>query len=213
MAWSHLREVIRLSAKLCYKEVNATMTIAAVRAGINVYQESSILGKYFEPLNVAAVPIPDDRLALPDIPSGHVLYQQRRTQRMLRLAIVALNEILSNCVREPLPLFLAAPEAYPYPSIDGHFLQLLSNAIPSRLDVQSSRLIATGRAGGLQALQLAFQYLNQTGATHVLIGGVDSLIDLAAMGTWDSEDRISSVNTTDGLLQEKVLHFFLTTAP
>lgn len=191
---------------------NASMTFAAVRAGASAYRESSILGTSFEPLKIARVPIPDGSLEIPELPVERALYQQHRPQRVLGLAISALNDILPFCPTQPLPLFMAGPEAYPLGAVDGHFIQLLSQAVPSRIDVRSSRLIATGRPGGLQAVHLAFEYLSQTGAPHVLIGGADSLIDLAAMGWWDSEDRISSVNTADGFVPGEGAAFILLSA-
>jgi len=188
---------------------NASMTHAAARAGISAYRESSILGTSFEPLKIAPVPIPDSSLNIPDIPPARPLYQQSRSRRILGLSIAALHDVLAYCPNEPLPLFFAAPEPAPLAAIDGHFIQLLSQSAPSRINVKSSRLFATGRPGGLQALQLAFHYFSQTGASHVLIGGADSLIDLAAMGFWDSEDRVLSSGAADGFVPGEGAAFLL----
>ncbi|HWV15379.1 MAG TPA: beta-ketoacyl synthase N-terminal-like domain-containing protein [Cellvibrio sp.] len=188
---------------------NASMTSAAIRAGISAYRESSVLGKHFEPLKIAPVPLSDDDLWIPEIPLVKALYQQRRSRRMLGLAVAALNEILPSCPDTPIPVFLAGPESIPVTAIDGYFLSLLANAAPTRIDLASSRLIATGRSGGLQAIDLAFRYLSQTGAPCVLIGGVDSLIDLKTLGIWASEDRIASSNVADGFTPGEGAAFIL----
>lgn len=188
---------------------NTLMTSAAIKAGRNGYCESSILGTRFTPLKIAPVPVNDEALWSPDIPDGKPLYKQRRTRRMLGLAAAALAEILPLCPDFPLPLFLAGPESIPSVAIDGLFLSLLSKAAPAHIDAQSSRLIATGRPGGLQAIELAFRYLSQTKASHVLVGGVDSLIDLLTLGVLSNEDRISSLGVGNGFTPGEGAAFLL----
>ena len=191
---------------------NLSMTSAAIRAGRNVYRESSVLGNNLALLKIAPVPISNDDLWIPNIPPERWLYRQQRSQRMLGLAIAALNEILPSCPDTALPLFLAGPESVHSTAIDGYFLSLISMAFPNRIDHQSSRLIATGRPVGLEAVDLAYRYLSQTGATSVLVGGVDSLIDLRTLGALASEARISSLGITDGFTPGEGAAFILLSA-
>lgn len=128
---------------------------------------------------------------------------------MLGLAAAALTEILPSCSESPLSLFLAGPEPIPCSVIEGHFLTLLSKAAPGRIDPVSSRLIATGRPGGLQAIELAFRYFSQINATQVLIGGVDSLIDLHLLGLLTREDRILASGIADGFVPGEGAAFIL----
>lgn len=188
---------------------NALMTTAAVKAGASAYMLSSIIGRKFSPLKIAPVPVSNEDLWAPDLSNEKPLYQQSRSKRMLALAAYALTEILPSCPDAPLPIFLAGPESVPFTAIDGHFLTLLSQAAPDRIDSASSRLIATGRPAGLQTIELAFRYLSQTNATHVLVGGVDSLIDLLTLGTLTNEDRTLSEDAADGFTPAEGAAFLL----
>jgi 3-oxoacyl-[acyl-carrier-protein] synthase-1 len=188
---------------------NSAMTMAAVRAARSAYTQSPILGRDFNPLKIAPIPVADDLLWAPEISNDNWLYKQRRPRRMLGLSAAALAQILPSCPATPLPLFLAGPESIPVSAIDGSFPKLLADVAPDRIDTSSSRLIATGRPGGIQAVELAFRYLSQSAASDVLIGGVDSLIDLPILGAWSNEERITSINVGDGFTPGEAASFLL----
>jgi 3-oxoacyl-[acyl-carrier-protein] synthase I len=190
--------------------MDTAMTLASVRAGINTYQESSCLNKDLNPMKVSS--IPEGAFEIPEVQSNNPLYQQVRLQRMLGIGVHALEEVMSDYTLEnPLPLFLGGPEIKPLnqPVIDADFLSHLVALSGANLDLQQSRLMATGHPSGIQAIELAFRYCQQTGNKHVLIGGVDSLIDLHAMGAFDSDERMSAYNVADGFVPGEAAGFLL----
>jgi 3-oxoacyl-[acyl-carrier-protein] synthase-1 len=72
-----------------------------------------------------------------------------------------------------------------------------------------SRLIATGRAGGLQAVDLAFKYFASTNRDVALIGGVDTYCDDSVLGRLDAEDRVLAPGVTDGFVPGEAAGFLL----
>jgi len=190
--------------------MNTPMTLASVRAGINTYQESSCLNKDLNPMKVSS--IPEGAFEIAEVQSNNPLYQQVRLQRMLGIAAKALEEVMSNYALEnPLPLFLGGSEIKPLnqPVIDAEFLSHLVALSGANIDLKQSRLIATGHPSGIQAIELAFRYCQQTGNKHVLIGGVDSLIDLHAMGAFDNDERMSAYSIADGFVPGEAAGFLL----
>jgi len=190
--------------------MNTAMTLASVRAGINTYQESSCINKDLHPVKIAA--IPEGAFEIAEVQGNNPLYQQVRSQRMLGIAAKALEEVMSGyALEKPLPLFLGGPEIKPlnHAVIDADFISHLVALSGANIDVQQSRLIATGHPAGIQAIELAFRYCQQTGNKHVLIGGVDSLIDLHAMGAFDSDERMSAYNIADGFVPGEAAGFLL----
>lgn len=188
---------------------NAEMTAAAVRAGVSAYESSRHHNKRFYPMRMALVP--DDALPAlkPELEAAGLPTRQRR---MLRLATPALQEVLKSVpLAEAPPLFLALPEHLPDcpAALKGSFLEQLQIQTGMSLDMQMSRTLATGRAGGLQAIDLAFKYFDSTGKNVVVVGGVDTYRDPFLLGVLDSRDRILSESTSDGFAPGEAAGFLL----
>ena len=188
----------------------AAQTAASVRAGISRYQESAVYNKRFEPMTLALLPeenlppLNDDLATQPGLTS--------RQMRMLRLAAPALREALQNYAPEtPIPLFLAGPEALPGRPlpVGGVFVNHLEIQAQTRLDLTHSRLYPTGRAGGLQALDAALAHLAQGTHDYVLVGGVDTYLDLYLLGTLDMADRVLANGVMDGFCPGEGAGFLL----
>jgi 3-oxoacyl-[acyl-carrier-protein] synthase-1 len=177
---------------------NAEMTAAAVKAGINRYTETNFYNKNYEPMKMALVPdeaIPKLNKVLAEMPG--VTARQRR---MLRLLTPALDEVLSSIpLKEAVPLFLAGPETLPDcpTAIDNKFIDYLATQTEVNIDKKLSRIIATGRAGGIQAIDLAIKYFEAMGKDVALVGGVDSYKDHYLLSRLDNEDRVLSAGSME----------------
>jgi 3-oxoacyl-[acyl-carrier-protein] synthase-1 len=175
---------------------NAKMTAASVRAGISAYQASAFTNKSFNPMTMALVP--ED--ALPPLHKALVGQPlSARQQRMLRLATPALLQAVEN-IRQPLPLMLCGPEKMPgrRSIISDRFLQLLATQAQLPLDLQNSYVFPEGRASGLHALEAAMQLLEHGQHQQVLVGGVDSYLDLQLLAHLDKDDRVLADGVMDG---------------
>jgi 3-oxoacyl-[acyl-carrier-protein] synthase I len=186
---------------------NAEMTAASVRSGISAYQESSILNKHFNPMIMSLVP--DD--ALPELEGElkqHTL--TGRQQRMLRLAtpsILPLTEKLDT----PVPLMLAGPEKMPgrRSVISDRFLKQLLLQSKAPIDLENSYVFPYGRAGGFYALEAAMQLLESGVYSQVIVGGVDSFLDLYLLDALDCDDRVLAEGVMDGFAPGEAAAFLL----
>jgi 3-oxoacyl-[acyl-carrier-protein] synthase-1 len=186
---------------------NAEMTAASVRSGISAYQESPILNKDFNPMIMSLVP--ED--ALPELEDGlkqHALTS--RQQRMLRLAAPAIQS-LADKLDSSVPLMLAGPEKLPgrRSVISDNFLNqlLIQSKVP--IDLENSYIFPYGRAGGFYALEAAMQLLESGTQGQVIVGGLDSFLDLYLLGTLDRDDRVLAEGVMDGFAPGEAAAFLL----
>src|SRR5699024_9818755 len=95
--------------------------------------------------------------------------------RLLHIAAFALADIEPQLPETPVPLFLAGPEPYyQHAGVNQTFVKHLITTTHVNLDYSHSRYIAGGRAGAIEAIAAAFEYLEKTGADYALVGGIDS---------------------------------------
>jgi 3-oxoacyl-[acyl-carrier-protein] synthase-1 len=177
----------------------ALVTAAAVRAGYSAYADTEYANRDYQPMRMARVP----EEALP--PLKDELWRTNglsaRQRRLLQLMTPVLaNAMASLSGREPPALMLAAPETLPGcpAAVPPTFLDYLSLQTGVDLPRGNCRILATGRAGGLQAVELAFRYVEQAENDLVLIGGVDSYQDHYLLEKLDKEDRILARGIKDG---------------
>jgi 3-oxoacyl-[acyl-carrier-protein] synthase I len=184
-------------------------TAASARARLARLREIEWRDRRFEPFIVGSVP--DE--GLPDLAAplaGQRL--QYREARMLRLAHVALEEALAPlpAAARPRPLLLGLPEHHTTLPLDsGKFLERLDLQAPGCIDVAQSRAAPLGRAAGLMAMGLAMARLAGGQDDFVLVGGVDSLVDLYVLATLDLEGRIRNEVTSDGFSPSEGAAFLL----
>ena len=186
-------------------------TAASARARIARLREIEWRDRRFEPFIVGAVP--DD--GLPDLePKLQGLNLTYREARLLRLAHVALEEVLIPLVdkNKVLPLLLGLPEHHTTKPINAKsFLDKLAHQAKVRLDPKLSVAVPKGRAAGLMAFRRASVILETGEAEFVLVGGVDSLIDLYVLGTLDMHGRIRNEINSDGFSPGEGAAFLLLT--
>jgi 3-oxoacyl-[acyl-carrier-protein] synthase-1 len=173
-------------------------TAASARARLARLREIEWRDRRFQPFIVGAVP--DD--GLPELDSElSTQHLQYREARMLRLAHVALEQALKPMAgyETPIPLLLAMPEHHTIKPIEPKtFLSRLVKQTKATFDLPRSIAAPNGRAAGLMAFRRATALLEANGAEFVLVGGVDSLIDLYVLSTFDMQGRIRNEVNSDG---------------
>ena len=186
-------------------------TAASARARVARIREIEWRDRRFEPFIVGTVP--DD--GLPELADSlAALPLQYRESRMLRMAHVALEEALAPLQGKaaPMPLLLGLPEQHTtLPLQPKKFLAHLDMQAPGLLDTENSVAVSRGRAGGLMALREAAARLTRGDVPFVLVGGVDSLVDLYVLGTLDLQGRIRNEVNSDGFSPSEGAAFLLLT--
>lgn len=188
---------------------DARSSIAAIRAGVSRYEGSSFFNSQDKPMITTSVP----NESLPELNEElKWIGLSGREKRVLRLAEPALKQALADYADDtPIPLFLAGPEILPGGSkpISAKLLSYLVKQTNASIDLKLSRYFAVGRAGMLEAIALAFRYFEATDAHYVLVGGVDSYLDVATLSTLNLENRVLAENTNDAFVPGEGACFLL----
>jgi 3-oxoacyl-[acyl-carrier-protein] synthase-1 len=174
-------------------------TAAAARARVARIREIGLRDRRYEPFLAGTVPAD----GLPGLDSSLAAkLLQPREDRMLQLAHAALDEALAPLHGKdlaPVPLLLGLPELHTTVPLHAKtFLAHLDLQCPGWLDIARSVAVPRGRAGGLMALREAGTRLARGDCPFMLIGGVDSLIDLYLLNKLDMEGRIRNEVNSDG---------------
>lgn len=175
------------------------MLATAVAAGINVYDDSPYLDDHGLPVRMALVP----RDALAPISDNINFYGSYSLwqKHLLQLSSAAVTEAMAGYKgSEPIPLLLAAPESYadcPQRCPDD-FIDYLTQQTGAAICPKRSRILPRGRAGGIEALELAASYLFESNFSEVLIGGVDSYQNPDLLRMLIAQKRIAGVDVSDG---------------
>ncbi|MBV1881169.1 MAG: hypothetical protein KUG82_06025 [Pseudomonadales bacterium] len=189
--------------------INTVKSAAAVRAGIDAFDDSRILDNFFETITAATIPegvLPPLVDALKGIP-----FLSGRHQRLLRLLTLPLKTIADQIqLKEPLILKLALPDSIPCAVInfDNRFLDWVAIQTEVPIDLDSSALFPLGRAGGIAALNSGMVDLEEKSLQQVVVGGVDSFVDLGLLASLDKEKRINGPGIMDGFIPGEAASFF-----
>lgn len=190
--------IITSSNVLCPIGRGSAQAWASARAGIARIVNSRILDRHFDPIQMglvaedalAELPPEIDRLPLPG-----------RARRMLRLAGPALQGLAIDG-DAPLRLFLGVPQLSrdeaPWLRHLPRYLQIMSGGVP--IDVERSVIFPEGRAAALLALESATKALAEDPATPVLVGGVDTFLDLKLLNALCDQGRVLGPRVMDGFI-------------
>jgi 3-oxoacyl-[acyl-carrier-protein] synthase-1 len=85
------------------------------------------------------------------------------------------------------------------------YLQKLTDGI---VDRQGGNIVPHGRAAGLMALDLALRKLDEDPTATVIVGGVDTYLDLRLLATLESEQRILGRRVMDGFIPGEGAAFY-----
>jgi 3-oxoacyl-[acyl-carrier-protein] synthase-1 len=184
--------------------VGAEACAAAVRAGINQYTDCPIVRSTGEPYKMASIPdeclpkLNSDDPASKARSHSHSLYA-----RLLQMGKVALTEACEAAqIEAPIPLFLATPEqrcGRPFPALEP-ILKDLAAEVEFPLDLLTSRVFPLGRAAGINAMEEAVNLLLTTPLESIIVGGVDSFLDVMLLSALDAEDRLTSSTAMRGFV-------------
>ncbi len=152
----------------------------------------------FQRFTVAVVP--DD--GLPELHADLVAPPLTyREERMLRLAGPAVQQAMAPLARHAgrIPAIVALPEIHTtIPIREPDFLRRLAVQSGAKLEPASSVALPRGRAAGLTAVREAVAMIQGGKARFVLVGGVDTYIDLYVLGTLDLQKRVRTEMNADG---------------
>jgi len=197
--------VIGASHVLCAIGNGTDQVWAAARAGIARIGSSHVMDRHFDPIQMGLVP--EDALGSLN-EEIEKLPLPSRARRLLRLAAPAL-QAAGEGVGHPVPLFVGLPDLKPadapwlvhVPA----YLQKLTKGIVER---QGSAIVPHGRAAGLMALELALRALEADPTATVIVGGVDTYLDLRLLAMLDSEQRILGTQVMDGFIPGEGAAFY-----
>ena len=186
-------------------------TAASLRAGIARLAESYVIDQFGEPL-VMGILDEDDLPPLCDELADAEVTPHRR--RLLRISSPALQEALAQR-RDPVPLFLGVPDlpASSAEWIDADLFSQLALQADVSLDVARSRILRAGRAAGLLALAQAVDILQRSTVPCILIGGIDSYLDLERLAALDHAGRLKNGEIQDGFVPGEAAAFVLVGRP
>jgi 3-oxoacyl-[acyl-carrier-protein] synthase-1 len=203
--------VLVASSVLCAAGGGAEQVWATARAGISRIRSSHIVDRNLEPIRMGLVP--EDALEPQLPPELESLPLPSRARRMLRLAAPTLRTLLESAGPAPVRLFLGVPQVAvsEAPWIRGFALHL-GKLVGLDIDSPNSRVIPAGRAAALIALELALEALERDPARPVIVGGVDTLLDLRVLASLDAEGRILRDGVMDGFIPGEGAAFLVLTA-
>jgi len=189
---------------------DAPMTAAAVRTGISGYKFSDFALQSHERVRMALVPESVFETSLNT--KIKIRRLGARQVRLLQLATVALAQLQPHLPPKiKLPVFIAGPEPRDEEAhaLTPAWLENLARQTDVNVDIPMSRILSTGRAGGLAAIKLAFRLFDSTEATFALIGGVDTYYDNATLVKLVVEKRLLAGQNRDGFIPGEGAGFML----
>lgn len=190
---------------------NTDMTVAAVDAGLSAYQISDFYNNKNKPIKMSLVPNVIFDAFEAELEEGDRFNE--RHDRIIKMAILAIREACSrHKVDQPVPLLFAMPEEQDE-DIDEYsplFENLEKNCSPW-ISKKLCRSFYSGRAAGMEAIAFAFRYLYEQAYDYILIGGSDSYKDDYRLAPFIADNRILSVDDSDGFVPGEAASFLLLT--
>ncbi len=190
--------IIAASA-LCSAGRGVEQLWASVRSGLSRIGSSYVMDRQFQAIQMG--PVPEDALEAGLPPEIESLPLPFRARRMLRLGAPALRSVLQHAGPPPLRLYLGLPQLSlaEAPWMKGFALSL-AKMTGTTLDAPGCRVVPSGRAAALVALELALDALQRDPVRTVVIGGVDTCLDLKLLAELDAAGRILGPAVSDGFI-------------
>jgi 3-oxoacyl-[acyl-carrier-protein] synthase I len=204
--------VIVGSTVLCSAGRGTEQLWAAVRAGLSRIGDAHVMDRHFQPIRMGLVP---EEALEPELPPEiDALPLPSRARRMLRLATPALRSVLEHAGAPPVRLFLGLPQLTVTEAqwIKG-FALYLGKVAGVAIDAANSRVVPSGRAAALMALELALDALDRDPTHPVIVGGVDTFLDLKLLAALDAEGRILGPRVMDGFIPGEGAGFLVLSHP
>ncbi len=175
--------------------LTAPSTCAAIRCGINNFQETKFMDQTGEWIAGGEVPLE---------------HPWRGRTKLLKMAVSAIDECLEKlraADKDPsfftkIPLLICVAEK----NRPGRFYQLekhLIEDIQEHLKIQfhkTSAIIASGRVGGAIAIDRAIKLLHSGTVPFCMICGTDTYLTGETIDTFEQKDRILTEQNSDGFI-------------
>jgi 3-oxoacyl-[acyl-carrier-protein] synthase I len=170
-------------------------TVAAVNAGISAYTLSEYNNDDGEPIIMARVPdAVFEHIECTLSEEGSVF--NFRHERMIRLAIMAINEAVNTQQCDgAVPFVLGLAEESGNTERYTPFMPALAHNLKPWISLALTRRICTGRTAGIEVVDFAFRYLMNQPQDYVLLSAVDSFEDAAVLNKY--KNRLLSHGTAD----------------
>lgn len=196
---------------------NAEMTIAAVNAGVSGYMLSDYESRSGAPLKMALI----DNAIIDNIQVEtplHVAEGDRYNMRHDRITImanIALQQLCKQAKSTQAVPFIMAKSEYNY---DHHNLSSLTDNLVDNMapwiKSELSRSFYSGRAAAIEAIDMIFNYLYDSGHDYFIVGGSDSPCDHSLLEKLDCDGRLLCSDNSDGFASgEGAGYLLLTTRP
>jgi 3-oxoacyl-[acyl-carrier-protein] synthase I len=188
-------------------------TAIAVKAGISAYATGDI---YDEQMQAVRFSFIDEAAYLGmDVEIDEGNYYSGQHDHVIKMSMAALPEALVDYNGTgTLPLILACAEPETLVKEEAYTEALIRNLLNrEELPFKADRLRAlyTGRAAGIDALDMAIKYLQDVKVPYVLVGAVDSFYDSPRLPEMIAEERLLSSANSDGFAPGEAASFFLLT--
>ena len=170
----------------------AAASCAAIRCGVNNFNETHFLDLYGEKIVASAV-----RLDQP----------WRGLTKLAKMAASAVQECLEAMAKVPkagaaLPLVLViAEEDRPgrLPGLGGPLLLSIERELGMKVHPDSS-VVAQGRVGGAVGLLRAQKLMEERGHAHVVLCGVDTFLTGPTLSMFDERERLLTSHNSNGFI-------------
>jgi 3-oxoacyl-[acyl-carrier-protein] synthase-1 len=204
------KAIIGATSAICSIGGTSEQVWASARAGIARIGNSNVLDKHFDPIQMGLVP--EEKLPPLD-PAIGALGLPQRARRILRLSAPLLKAVTKE-LKQPVRVFVGLPEFKgEHAKWLEEFLPLLSQASAVQIDMDASAVVPRGRAAALRALESALESLDSDPATPVVVGGVDTFLDLKLLADLDAEGRLLGPHVMDGFIPGEGAAFFVLHSP
>ena len=199
--------VISATSVMCAAGFGEAQVWSSVRGRVSRIRNSSVMDRHFEPIPMGLVP--EEALDADDADLDPLSWPAR-ARRMLRLATPTLRELASAIGDTPVALYLGLPELTPddSPWLDKFSEQLCARA-GLKFDEAASRTFPLGRAAVLVALESALEAMIADSSRPILVGGVDTFLDLRLLATLGAEGRVHGPRVMDGFIPGEGAAFLL----
>lgn len=189
---------------------DAKMTAAAVKAGVNQFEASEYDNQARESITMAGVPEEVFETLSFEIDEG--VYYSGLYDRVIKMAIVAAREACAGqSIEGDIPMVLAIPEA-----VEGinhitaeSLVRNLALQPDLPIDANHVRCLHSGRAAGIEALDMAGRIMRDLDQDYVLVGASDSYWHLPLIAHLDAEQRVLAPGVMDGFVPGEGAGFLL----
>jgi len=197
---------------VCSLGMDVKSTVAAVNAGISAYGATRYENTSGEPVTMALIPEEIFSEIEIDIEIDEGDRYNERHDHITIMALIALNEACGKHETEKaIPLVMAMSE-YQFDNEDlAPLIENLAASAEPWVDPALSRTIYSGRAAGIEAIEMAFDYLYDTEYKFILIGGSDSYLEDELLDKLDQKRRLLSASANDGFAPGEAAGFLLLT--